>query len=93
MSACDLLATLFDQSVTRNCSMTNFLNNHKFFRSLICEGNSIRECVLMDVYAPQPPDHGFEPHTGQDHDSSYDTSTGWLNSDLNKLWELASQLS
>ena len=32
---------------------------------------------LMDnVSAPQPQDRGFEPHTGHNHDSSYDTSTG-----------------
>ena len=28
--------------------------------------------------ASQPRDRGFEPHTGHDHDSSYDTSTGWF---------------
>ena len=28
------------------------------------------------VSASQPRDRGFEPHTGHDHDSSYDTSTG-----------------
>ena len=34
---------------------------------------------LMDkVSASHPRDRGFEPHTGQDHDSSYDTSTGWF---------------
>ena len=34
---------------------------------------------LMDkVSASQPQNHGFEPHTGHDHDSSYDTSTGWF---------------
>ena len=42
------------------------------------------------VSASQPGDSGFKPHTGHDHDSSYDTSTGWfpgsgLESDLNKL--------
>ena len=32
---------------------------------------------LMDkVSALKPQDHGFEPHTGHDHDSSYDNSTG-----------------
>ena len=30
------------------------------------------------VSASQPRDRGFEPHTGDDHDSSYDTSTGWF---------------
>ena len=30
------------------------------------------------VSASQPRDRGFEPHTGHDHDSSYDTSTGWF---------------
>ena len=34
---------------------------------------------LMDkVSATQPRDRGFEPHTGHDHDSSFDTSTGWF---------------
>ena len=34
---------------------------------------------LMDkVSASQPRDRGFEPHTGHDHDSSNDTSTGWF---------------
>ena len=33
--------------------------------------------ALMDkVSASQIRDGGFEPHTGHDHDSSYDTSTG-----------------
>ena len=30
------------------------------------------------VSASQPQDGGFEPHTCHDHDSSYDTSTGWF---------------
>ena len=30
------------------------------------------------VSASQPRDRGFEPHTGHDHDSLYDTSTGWF---------------
>ena len=29
------------------------------------------------VSASQPRDCGFDPHTGDDHDFSYDTSTGW----------------
>ena len=34
---------------------------------------------LMDkMSASQPRDRGFEPHTGHDHESSYDTSTGWF---------------
>ena len=34
---------------------------------------------LMDkVSASQPQNHGFKPHTGHDHDSSFDTSTGWF---------------
>ena len=34
---------------------------------------------LMDmVSALQLRDHGFKPHTGHDHDSSYDTSTGLI---------------
>ena len=34
---------------------------------------------LMDkVSAPQPRDRGFEPYTGHDQDSSWDTSTGWF---------------
>ena len=33
---------------------------------------------MDNVSASQPRDCGFEPHTGHDHDSSYDTSTGWL---------------
>ena len=28
--------------------------------------------------ASQPRDREFEPHTGHDQDSSYVTSTGWL---------------
>ena len=28
--------------------------------------------------ASQPQDHGFKLHTGHDHNSSYDTSTGWF---------------
>ena len=30
------------------------------------------------VSASQPRDPRFERHTGEDHDSSYDTSTGWF---------------
>ena len=30
------------------------------------------------VSASQPRDRGFEPYTGGDHDSSYDTTTGWF---------------
>ena len=43
------------------------------------------------VSASQPQDHWFESHTGHDHNSSYDTSTGCLvpgsglESDLNRL--------
>ena len=44
------------------------------------------------VFASQPRYYGLEPqsHTGHDHDSSYDTSTGWFEEtdsefDLNKL--------
>ena len=43
------------------------------------------------VSVSQPLDRGFEHHTGHDHDSSYDTSTGWfvpgsgLESDLKKV--------
>ena len=34
---------------------------------------------LMDkVSASQTRDRGLEPHTGHDHDSSYDTSSGWF---------------
>ena len=34
---------------------------------------------LMDkVSVSQPRDLGFEPHTGHDYDTSYDTSTGWF---------------
>ena len=54
---------------------------------------------LMDTgSASQPRDHEFKHHTGHDHDSSYDTKY-WLvpgsglESDLNKLWERASQSS
>ena len=31
---------------------------------------------MNKVYASQPRDREFERHTGQDHDSSYDTNTG-----------------
>ena len=33
-------------------------------------------CQLDKVSASQPRDCGFELHTGHDHGSSYDTSTG-----------------
>ena len=34
---------------------------------------------MMDkASASQPWDHGFEPHTGHDHDFSYDTCTDWF---------------
>ena len=33
---------------------------------------------MDNVSASQSGDHGFEPHTGHNHDSSYNTSTGWF---------------
>ena len=43
------------------------------------EIGNLRGDGLMDkVSASQPRDRGFEPHTGHDHDSSYNTSTGWF---------------
>ena len=41
---------------------------------------------LMDkVSASQPRDRGFETHTGHDHDSSYDTITGWFQEEDSRL--------
>ena len=34
--------------------------------------------LIDKVSASQPRDRGFEPYTGHDHDSSYDTSAGWF---------------
>ena len=34
--------------------------------------------LMVEVSASQPRNRGFEPHTGHDHDSSYETSTGWF---------------
>ena len=34
------------------------------------------------VSASQPHGRGFDRHTGHDHDSSYDTSTGWFPENL-----------
>ena len=39
--------------------------------------------------ASQPQDHGFEPHTGQDHDYSYNTSTGWFQEADSKVIEIS----
>ena len=33
---------------------------------------------MDEVSTSQPHDRGFEPHTVHDHDSLYDTSTGWF---------------
>ena len=33
---------------------------------------------MNKVSASQPLEFGFEPHSGQDHDSLYDTSSGWF---------------
>jgi hypothetical protein len=33
---------------------------------------------VVKVSVSQPRDHGFEPYSGHDHVSSYDTSTGWF---------------
>ena len=33
---------------------------------------------MDNVSASQPWDRGLEPHTGHDHDSTYDASTGWF---------------
>ena len=43
---------------------------------------------MIKVSALQPRCREFEHHTGQDYDSSYDTSTGWFGQEtLNKLCE------
>jgi hypothetical protein len=34
--------------------------------------------LVVTVSASQPRDHWFEPYSGHDHVSSYDTSTGWF---------------
>jgi hypothetical protein len=34
--------------------------------------------LVVKVSASQPRDHEFEPYSGHDHVSSYDTSTGWF---------------
>ena len=34
--------------------------------------------LIYKVSASQPLGRGFEPHTCHDHDSSYDTRTGWF---------------
>ena len=34
--------------------------------------------LMTKVSASQPRDCGFEPYTGHDHDSSYDTSNAWF---------------
>ena len=46
--------------------------------------------LMVKVSASQPQDRGLDPHTDDDHDSLYDTSTGCvpesgLDSDLNKF--------
>ena len=33
---------------------------------------------MVKVFASQPRYYELEPHTGHDHDFSYDTSTGWF---------------
>ena len=44
---------------------------------------------MYKVPVSHPRDRGFEPNTGYDHDSSYDTSTGWLISCKNLLYNRA----
>ena len=39
---------------------------------------SMEQWANDKVSASQPWDHGFEPHMGHDHVSSYDTSTCWF---------------
>jgi hypothetical protein len=34
--------------------------------------------IVVKVSASQPKDHVFEPYSGHDYVSSYDTSTGWF---------------
>ena len=46
---------------------------------------------MNKMSASQPRNRGFEPHTGHDHDSIYDTSIGWFQEAdsrviFNKLW-------
>ena len=55
----------------------SFENNEECIRMLtnIFEW---RGSLMDNVSASQPRDCRFEPHTGQDNDSSYDTITGWF---------------
>ena len=56
---------------------------------------------MVTVSASQLQDRGFKPHTGHNHDSSYNTMVGWywlvpgsgLESDKYKLLQLVSQSS
>ena len=34
--------------------------------------------LMVKMAISHPRDRRFEPHTGHDRDSSYDTSTGWF---------------
>ena len=38
-----------------------------------------------------PGDRGFEPHTGHEHDSSYDTSTGWFQEEDSRVINVSCQ--
>ena len=48
-----------------------------------CKNQSSNECkgsdgLMAKVSASQPRNPGFESHTDHDHESSYDTNSGWF---------------
>ena len=42
------------------------------------KGHKSSDGLMDKVSASQPRNRVFEPHTGHDHNSSSDTSTGWF---------------
>jgi hypothetical protein len=53
--------------------------------------NILKGCggLVVKVSAAQPKDHGFEPYSGHDHVSSYDTSTGWFQEADSKVIDIS----
>ena len=65
-------------TTSKNLLCTEHCGSGYFFEEATHLAYMGSDGLMHKVSASQPRDRGFEPHTGHDHDSSYDTSTGWF---------------
>ena len=64
-----------EKNITHPSGGNLCLTEYDFLLFILFKGS---DGLMDNVSASQPRDRGFEPNTGHDHDSSYDTSTGWF---------------